>query len=180
MLRSSVIGSFVGFIPAAGASIAAWISYSMAKRTSKNPEEYGKGSIVGIAASESANNAACGGAMIPLFTLGIPGSPVTAILYGALLMHGLQPGSDLFIGSKAPTTYAIFLGYLFANILMGIIGVSMAKTYGPNLSGAKLRAGSDYRGSCQHRYICPEQQHVRGGNYARIRTSRLSDEDLRL
>ena len=109
------------------ASIAAWISYSMAKRTSKNPEEYGKGSIVGIAASESANNAACGGAMIPLFTLGIPGSPVTAILYGALLMHGLQPGSDLFIGSKAPTTYAIFLGYLFANILMGIIGVSMAK-----------------------------------------------------
>ena len=127
MLRSSVIGSFVGFIPAAGASIAAWISYSMAKRTSKNPEEYGKGSIVGIAASESANNAACGGAMIPLFTLGIPGSPVTAILYGALLMHGLQPGSDLFIGSKAPTTYAIFLGYLFANILMGIIGVSMAK-----------------------------------------------------
>ena len=83
MLRSSVIGSFVGFIPAAGASIAAWISYSMAKRTSKNPEEYGKGSIVGIAPSESANNAACGGAMIPLFTLGIPGSPVTAILYGA-------------------------------------------------------------------------------------------------
>ncbi|MFR6328894.1 MAG: tripartite tricarboxylate transporter permease [Eisenbergiella sp.] len=70
MLRSSVIGSFVGFIPAAGASIAAWISYSMAKRTSKNPEEYGKGSIVG-AASESANNAACGG-MIPL-SLGIPG-----------------------------------------------------------------------------------------------------------
>ena len=127
MVRSSVIGSFIGFIPAAGASIAAWISYSMAKRASKNPEEYGKGSIVGIAASESANNAACGGAMIPLFTLGIPGSPVTAILYGALLMHGLQPGSDLFIGAKAPMTYAIFLGYLFANILMGVIGVSMAK-----------------------------------------------------
>lgn len=127
MLRSSVIGSFIGFIPAAGCSIAAWISYSIAKRTSKNPEEYGKGSVVGIAASESANNAACGGAMIPLFTLGIPGSPVTAILYGALLMHGLQPGSDLFIGPKAPTTYAIFLGFLFANILMGIIGLSMAK-----------------------------------------------------
>ena len=77
--------------------------------------------------TEAANNAACGGAMIPLFTLGIPGSPVTAILYGALLMHGLQPGSDLFTGSKAPTTYAIFLGFLFANVLMGIIGVSMAR-----------------------------------------------------
>lgn len=127
MARSSIIGSFVGFIPAAGCSIAAWISYSIAKRTSKNPEEYGKGSIVGIAASEAANNAACGGAMIPLFTLGIPGSPVTAILYGAMLMHGLQPGSELFTGSKAVTTYAIFLGFMFANILMGIIGVTMAK-----------------------------------------------------
>lgn len=127
MLRSSVIGSFIGFIPAAGCSIAAWISYSIAKRTSKHPEEFGKGSITGIAASEAANNAACGGAMIPLFTLGIPESPVTAILYGALLMHGLQPGSDLFVGEKAPMTYAIFLGFLFANILMGIIGVSRAR-----------------------------------------------------
>ena len=70
MLRSSVIGSFVGFIPAAGCSIAAWISYSIAKQTSKKPEEFGKGSIVGIAASEASNNAACGGALIPLFTLG--------------------------------------------------------------------------------------------------------------
>ena len=127
MARSSIIGAFIGFIPAAGCSIAAWISYSIAKRTSKHPEAFGKGSIDGIAASEAANNAACGGAMIPLFTLGIPGSPVTAILYGALLMHGLQPGSDLFVGEKAPMTYAIFLGFLFANILMGIIGVSMAK-----------------------------------------------------
>ena len=127
MLRSSVIGSFVGFIPAAGCSIAAWISYSIAKQTSKKPEEFGKGSIVGIAASEASNNAACGGALIPLFTLGIPGSPVTAILYGALLMHGLQPGSGLFTGDKAVTTYAIFLGFLFANVLMGLIGLTMAK-----------------------------------------------------
>jgi len=127
MFNSSIIGAFVGFIPAAGASIAAWISYSTAKRTSKTPEEFGKGSIVGIAASEAANNAACGGAMIPLFTLGIPGSPVTAILYGALLMHGLLPGSGLFIGEQAPLTYAIFIGFLLANILMGIVGVSMAK-----------------------------------------------------
>lgn len=127
MVRSSLIGAFVGFIPAAGCSIAAWLSYGVAKRTSKNPEEFGKGSIIGITASEAANNAACGGAMIPLFTLGIPGSPVTAIMYGALLMHGLQPGSRLFIGEQAPTTYAIFLGFLFSNILMGIIGIAMAK-----------------------------------------------------
>ncbi|MBQ7535431.1 MAG: tripartite tricarboxylate transporter permease [Stomatobaculum sp.] len=127
MLRSSVIGAFIGFIPAAGASIAAWISYSIAKQTSRDPSEFGHGSKVGIAASEAANNAACGGAMIPLFTLGIPGSPVTAILYGALIMHGLQPGAELFTTGKAVTTYAIFLGFLFANLLMGVIGVSMAR-----------------------------------------------------
>lgn len=127
MLRGSAIGSFVGFIPAAGCNIAAWISYSVAKNTSKHPEEFGHGSIEGIAASESSNNAACGGAMIPLFTMGIPGSPVTAILYSAMLMHGLQPGSGLFSGEKAVTTYAIFLGFLFANVLMGIIGVTMAR-----------------------------------------------------
>lgn len=127
MARSSVIGAFIGFIPAAGASIAAWISYSVAKRTSKHPEEFGKGSVIGITASEAANNAACGGAMIPLFTLGIPGSPVTAILYSALLMHGLQPGSTLFTGAQASTTYAIFLGFLIANILMGVIGLTLAR-----------------------------------------------------
>ena len=65
--------------------------------------------------------------MIPLFTLGIPGSPVTAIMYGAMLMHGLQPGFQLFTGAQASTTYAIFLGFLFANIIMGIIGVTLSK-----------------------------------------------------
>lgn len=127
ILRSSVIGSVIGFIPAAGASIGSWMSYSTDKRLSKHPEEYGHGSKTGIAASEAANNACCGGAMIPLFTLGIPGSPVTAILYGAMIMHGLQPGSSLFSGSKANTTYTIFIGYLLANLLMGVIGVALAR-----------------------------------------------------
>lgn len=127
LLRSSFLGAFIGFIPAAGASIASWTSYSIAKRVSRTPEEFGKGSIDGVAASEAANNAACGGALIPLFTLGIPGSPVGAILYGALIMHGLQPGSNLFKGEQAPRLYAIFLGFLLANILMGIIGVTMAR-----------------------------------------------------
>ena len=126
-IRSSAIGAFIGFVPAAGCSIAAWLSYGISKRFSKKPEEYGKGSVDGIAASEAANNAACGGALIPLFTLGIPGSPVTAILYGALLMHGLTPGNALFTGEKASTVYAIFLGFLISNILMCIIGLTMAK-----------------------------------------------------
>ena len=127
VLRSALTGAFIGFVPAAGTSIGAWMSYSTEKRLSKHPEEFGKGSKVGIAASESANNACCGGAMIPLFTMGIPGSPVTAILYGAMIMHGLQPGGRLFTGQQAVMTYTIFLGYLLANILMGIIGLTMAR-----------------------------------------------------
>lgn len=118
--------------------------------------------------------------MIPLFTLGIPGSPVTAILYGALLMHGLQPGSDLFTGSKAPTTYAIFLGFLFANVLMGIIGVSMAKTDGKSLPRSKLCSRSDHRRIILHRYLCTEQQHVRSYHHARVRSHRIPYENLRI
>lgn len=124
--RSSVIGAVIGFIPAAGASIASWINYSITKKMSKHPEEFGKGSLEGIAASEAGNNAACGGAMIPLFTLGIPGSAATAIMFGGLLMHGMVPGNDLFT-RQAGSTYAIFLGFLFANILMGVLGLSLTR-----------------------------------------------------
>ena len=128
-IRSSLIGAFIGFIPAAGAAISSWINYSLTKKFSKHPEKFGHGSLEGVAASEAGNNAACGGAMIPLFTLGIPGSAVTAIMYGGLLMHGLVPGNDLFTGSQAGSTYAIFLGFIFANILMGILGLSLTKQF---------------------------------------------------
>lgn len=126
VLRSGIVGAFIGFIPAAGASIASWINYSFTKKNSKHPELFGHGSIEGVAASEAGNNAACGGAMIPLFTLGIPGSAATAIMFGGLLMHGMVPGNELFT-KQAASTYAIFLGFLFANILMGILGFSLAK-----------------------------------------------------
>lgn len=120
-LRSSVLGALIGFVPAAGASIASWMNYGLTKNLSKHPEEFGNGSIEGIAASEAANNAACGGAMIPLFTLGIPGSSCTAIMLGGLMIHGLVPGNSLF-STYADTTYSIFLGFMFSNILMGVIG----------------------------------------------------------
>ena len=129
MVRSSRIGTFIGFVPAAGAAISSWINYSLAKKFSKTPEKFGHGALEGITASEAANNSACGGAMIPLFTLGIPGSAVTAIMYGGLLMHGMVPGNSLFTGSQAGGTYAIFIGYILANILMGILGLSLTKQF---------------------------------------------------
>src|SRR5699024_6859017 len=105
--RSSLIGTGIGIIPGAGGDTAAFISYNEAKRWSKNPDEFGKGNIAGIAAPESANNAVTGGTLIPLLTLGIPGNTVTAIFLGGLLIHGLKPGPDLF-QSNGDILYTLF------------------------------------------------------------------------
>ena len=124
--RSSIIGTIVGVIPAAGAGVSSWICYSLGKRSSKHPEKFGHGAMEGIASSESGNNAATGGALVPLITLGLPGSAVAAILLGGMLMHGLVPGASMFT-ENAHVTFAIIIGFLFANLLMGIIGLSISK-----------------------------------------------------
>jgi len=122
IVRSSFIGTFIGIIPGAGASIASFISYTIAKRFSKKPENYGSGSIEGIAAAESANNAMTGGALIPMMTLGIPGDPVTAVLIGAFMIQGLQVGPLLFREHSA-TVFALFAGFIIANIFLFFIGL---------------------------------------------------------
>lgn len=124
--RSSVIGVLVGSLPGAGGDVASWVAYNEAKRNSKNPEKFGKGAIEGLAAAETANNAVTGGAMIPLLTLGIPGSAATAVLLGGLYIHGLQPGHELFT-ENAHVVYSVIIGLLLANILMGIMGLALAK-----------------------------------------------------
>jgi putative tricarboxylic transport membrane protein len=97
----SVIGTFLGILPGAGGPIAAFISYDYAQKATGRSDEFGSGAVEGIAAPESANNAVTGGALVPMMTLGIPGDPVTAILIGALLVHGLAPGPLLFIEPKS-------------------------------------------------------------------------------
>lgn len=134
--RSSVIGTIVGIVPAAGAGVSSWLCLSTAKKFSKNPEKIGNGSLEGVAACESGNNAATGGALIPLITLGIPGSGVTAILLGALIMHGLTPGSSMFT-KFAGTTYGVMVSFLLANILMGVIGLLIVR-YVAKVSTVKI------------------------------------------
>ena len=114
-LIGSFCGTFLGILPGAGGPIAAFISYDYAKKVSSHPDEFGKGSIEGVSAPESANNAVAGGALIPMMTLGIPGDPVTAILIGALLIHGLTPGPLLFL-ERADFAYAVIFSYFWANI----------------------------------------------------------------
>jgi putative tricarboxylic transport membrane protein len=126
MIKSGIIGSFIGALPGAGANIAAFVSYGEAKRTSKNPEEFGKGKIEGVAASEAANSAVPGGALIPTLTLGIPGDAVTAVLLGAFIIQGLEPGPLLFRENK-DLMYTIYIGLFIAIIFLLILGLSTAK-----------------------------------------------------
>ena len=122
MLKSSVIGTLVGCIPGAGGTIATFIAYDNAKSSSKHPEKFGKGSLEGVAAPEAANNGSVGGALVPLLTLGIPGSASTAVLIGALMIHKLNPGPELF--DKEPgLIYGIFISLFFANIFMFFVGL---------------------------------------------------------
>lgn len=126
LLRSSFIGYIIGIIPGAGASIASFLSYGVAKRMSKSPEEFGHGSIEGVSASESANNAAVSGALAPLLALGIPGSPTTAIIIGALMIHGIQPGPLLFT-MHPEVPYTIFASLWVSVPIMVLIGLLGAK-----------------------------------------------------
>ncbi len=128
LLRSSCIGTFIGCVPGTGGDIASFVSYDQAKRWSKHRDNFGNGEPEGIVASESGNNAVSGGAFIPVLTLGIPGDGATAIMMGALMVQGLRPGPLLFV-EKAPDVYAIFIGLLLANIIMGVLGFSLIKLF---------------------------------------------------
>lgn len=121
VLMSSLIGVMVGIVPGTGASEASWFSYNTAKNLSKHPEEFGKGSVEGIAAAESANNAVTGATLIPLLTLGIPGDGTVAIMLSALMINGLNPRLSLFT-TDGDIMYAIMLGLILVNIFMLIQG----------------------------------------------------------
>lgn len=125
---SSVIGLIIGILPGAGAEIGSWISYNTAKQYSSNREQFGKGAPEGVAASEAANNSVTGGALIPLLTLGIPGSSVAAVILGGLLIHGLVPGRELFT-TYANITYTAIIGFIVASLLMGLFGFILAKPF---------------------------------------------------
>lgn len=128
LLRSSFIGTIVGIIPATGSGTAAWISYDQAIRASKHPETFGHGEVDGVVASEAANNAVTGGALIPLLALGVPGDSVTAIMMGALMIKGLTPGPTLF-ANYPEVINGIYIMLIIANIFMLILGLSGVRLF---------------------------------------------------
>ncbi len=128
IIKGGLIGTFIGSIPGAGGDIAAFVSYSEAKRSSKRPEEFGKGSPEGIAAAECANNGCSGGAMIPMLALGVPGDSNTAVLMGAFIMHGFQPGPMMYV-EHLDIVYAVFGALLAANLAFLIVGMFGVKLF---------------------------------------------------
>src|SRR5699024_2126775 len=129
MLRSSIIGIIAGIIPGAGGNVASLLSYDAAVKLSKEKNEFGKGKIEGVMAAETANNAEVGGSLVPLLSLGIPGSPPAAIILGALMMQGITPGPDL-METQSGLVYTFLISFLIANIIMLILGVVGARYIG--------------------------------------------------
>jgi TctA family transporter len=125
-LRGSGIGTLVGALPGAGADIAAWISYAVSKRFSKEPEKFGTGHVEGVVDATSANNSALAGAWIPALVFGIPGDSITAIVIGVLYMKGMNPGPTVF--TETPQLiYAVFLIFILANLIMLPLGWAAIK-----------------------------------------------------
>ena len=125
MIRQTPVGFFVGVLPGAGATIAALMAYNNEKQLSKNPENFGKGEIVGLAAPEASNNACSVGALIPMMTLGVPGSGTTAVMLGALMMLGLQPGPLLF-QQHADIAWTVIASMFIGNIICAFINIPLA------------------------------------------------------
>jgi len=121
IFRGSLIGVVLGSIPGIGGAPSAFLSYSEARRTSKNPENFGKGELEGVAAAEAGNNGVAGATMIPLLALGVPGDVITAVILGAFMIHGLRPGPVMFV-ENITMIYALFIGIMLSSAYLFVVG----------------------------------------------------------
>jgi TctA family transporter len=127
VLRGSALGTAVGVLPGAGADIAAWMSYALSKKFSREPEKFGTGHVEGIIEAGASNNSALAGAWVPALVFGIPGDSITAIVIGVLYIKGLNPGPSIFM-NNAVSIYAIFMVFILANLLMLPLGIAAIKS----------------------------------------------------
>lgn len=129
VLKSSLIGMGIGAVPGAGSTVSTFVSYAEALRSSKDSDDFGNGSHEGVIAAETANNATISGSLIPTFSFGIPGSGSTAVLLGGLIMHGLQPGPNLF-SSDLAITYSVFIALFLGNFIILAVGLTFISRMG--------------------------------------------------
>jgi len=127
-LRASIVGVFIGILPGAGSAIASFLAYDVEKRVSKNPEEFGKGEPKGVAASAASDSANTGGSIVPMLALGIPGAPAVAVLMGALMVHSIRPGPELFT-SNPEVVSSIYWTMILSNLFILLLGVLGTKLF---------------------------------------------------
>ena len=140
LVKSAFIGMGIGSIPGAGSTVSNFVAYTEAVRASDDPDSFGHGNEVGVIASESSNNGTIGGSVIPAIAFGIPGSAATAVLIGGLIMHGLNPGPDLFdAGGNLDVTYAVFISLLVGNVMILVLGLTLITR-----AGALTKIDTDY------------------------------------
>jgi putative tricarboxylic transport membrane protein len=128
ILRGSIIGFLIGVLPATGATIASFVAYIVEKKIAKDPSRFGKGAIEGVAGPESSNNAAAAGAMVPMLSLGVPGSGTTAVILGALIMFGLRPGPEMF-EKNADLVWAVIASMYIGNVILLIMNLPLAGVF---------------------------------------------------
>src|SRR5690606_18875952 len=128
IIRSGIIGTFIGIIPGVGEDVGSWTSYAAAKKTSKHPEEFGKGSQEGLIAAETGDNAVVSASMIPTLTLALPGSAAAAVLIAAMMIHGIRPGPMMMI-ENAPFLYQVVGMLLLATLANLVFGLSLTKVF---------------------------------------------------
>lgn len=126
LIRSSVLGFFVGVIPGAGATIGSFLAYGQARQWSRTPEKFGTGHSEGLVATDAANNATATGAMVPMLTLGLPGSASTLVMLAALVLHGVRPGPQFFNNFQVEA-YTILLSLFLASFLIGVLGIFLSR-----------------------------------------------------
>jgi TctA family transporter len=129
LVRGNLIGTAIGILPGAGADIAAWISYAVAKRFSKEPEKFGTGHVEGLVDAGTANNAGLAGAWVPALVFGIPGDSITAIVIGVLYMKGMNPGPTVFL-EQPQLIYSVFIAFFVANLALlplGFLAIRMSR-----------------------------------------------------
>ncbi len=130
LLQSSAIGTICGVIPGVGGSVSSFMAYAAAKQSAKDPEKFGTGDPRGVLASEAANDAKDGGALIPTVALGLPGSPVWAVVLGAFLVHGIAPGQEM-LTQHLDVIFLIILGLLISNVLTSVVGLALSPLLAP-------------------------------------------------
>ena len=172
IIRSGIVGTFIGAVPGVGEDIAAWVSYDMAKRSSPDGDKFGTGVVEGLIAAEAGNNACVAGAMIPVLALAIPGSAPAAVLLAAMFIHGIRPGPLIMI--EFPNfVYSVVAMVMFASSAMLVLGLAMVKTADQGAAGTAAETDAHRVRSLRRRCIRHYRQNIRRRGNGHLRYYRL-------